>query len=45
MSLLPFEDAIATVLDAVKVTTSKEIRFLDNAVGYILAEDIKATFN
>jgi len=45
MSLLPFEDAIATVLDAVKVTTFKEIRFLDNAVGYILAEDIKATFN
>ena len=45
MSLLPFEDAIATVLDAVKVTTSKEIRFLDSAIGYILAEDIKATFN
>ena len=45
MSLLPFEDALNTVLNSIKRSTPIEIRFLDSAVGYILAEDIKATFN
>ncbi len=45
MSLLPFEDALDRVLSSVKRTTPVEVRFLDSAVGYILAEDVKATFN
>jgi len=45
MSLLPFEDAINTVLDSVRFTTANEIKFVNDCVGYILAQDIKATFN
>lgn len=45
MSLLPFEDALNTVLSSIKRTTPIEIKFLDSATGHILAEDIKATFN
>jgi len=45
MSLLPFEEALDIVLNSVKKTTPIEIKFLQEAAGYILAEDVKATFN
>jgi len=44
MSLLPFEDALKTVLDSIEKTTPVEIKAITEAEGYILAEDVKATF-
>jgi molybdenum cofactor synthesis domain-containing protein len=41
--LLPFEEALKLVLDTVKPLEDTEQVFLDNAVGRVLAADIKAT--
>lgn len=45
MSLLPFENALKVVLDSVVKTTPSELKAITEATGYILAEDVRATFN
>ncbi|RTZ70657.1 MAG: hypothetical protein DSZ30_00425 [Aquificaceae bacterium] len=45
MDLLPFESALKLVLNSVNRTTALERLPLELAVGRILAEDVKATFN
>jgi len=45
MGLLPFEEALEEVLNSITRTTAVERRAITEAVGRILAEDLKATFN
>ena len=45
MSLLPFESALKVVLESVVKTTPSELKAITEATGYILAEDVRATFN
>ncbi|HIO41702.1 MAG TPA: molybdopterin molybdenumtransferase MoeA [Aquifex sp.] len=45
MGLLPYEEALELVLSSVTRTTPVERRAITEAVGRILAEDIRATFN
>ena len=45
MALLPFEEALNRVLSSVNRTTPVEIVSVTEAVGRILAQDLKATFN
>ena len=45
MSLLPFENALKVVLESVVKTTPSELKAITEATGYILAEDVRATFN
>ena len=45
MNLLPFEKALESVLSSVNRTTPVERLPVASAVGRILAQDVKATFN
>ena len=45
MSLLPFDSALKVVLESVVKTTPSELKAITEATGYILAEDVRATFN